>query len=153
VDDPPWLNDDEMRLWRSFVAASIGVTSRLDALLKASSGLTFDDYEVLVHLSEADDLQMRMSELSDRLYHSRSRLSQRIDRMTKRNLVERRKCEADGRGTWAILTPTGLAAIEGAAPHHVEHVRTNFLDHVSAEELQILAKTLERIAGHDGTSD
>ena len=142
-----WLTDEELILWRSFVATSSGVISKLDGLLKEKTGLNFDDYEVLVHLTEADGKRIRMSELSDRLLYSRSRLSQRIDRMVDRGLVIREKCEDDARGTWAVLTPAGQATIESAAPHHVEHVRTHLLDHIDESELQVVARTLERLAG------
>ena len=79
--EPNWLDDDEMRLWRSYIEVSVRLVSALDARLKAAAGVSFDDYEVLVHLSEASDRRLRMAELSDRLIHSRSRLTQRIDRL------------------------------------------------------------------------
>lgn len=141
-----WLDDDEMRLFRAFLAASSGITSRLDTLLKASSGLSLDDYDVLVHLSEADDHRLRMSELSDRLLHSRSRLTQRADRLAQRGFVIREKCDADARGTWAVLTPLGIAELEKAAPEHVEHVRSHLFDHLDRSEIPGLADLLERLA-------
>ena len=109
--EPQWLDEDEMRLWRSFVEVSVRLLSTLDARLKAAAGVSFDDYEVLVHLSEAPDRRLRMAELSDRLIHSRSRLTQRVDRLARRGLVRREKCAGDRRGTWAVLTAEGLAAL------------------------------------------
>lgn len=147
MSDPQWLNEDEMRFFRAFLAASSGVTSRLDSLLKASSGMTLDDYEVLVHLSESPDHRARMSELSDRLLHSRSRLTQRIDRLSERGLVAREKCDTDARGTWAVLTPCGLDALRNAAPEHVEHVRQHLFAHLSDEEIPAMTEVLERLAG------
>ena len=125
-----WLDPEEQRLWRSFVTVSSGVIAQLDTRLKAETGLAFDDYEVLVHLSEADGERIRMSELSDRLLHSRSRVSQRIDRMAARGLVERQRCEDDARGMWAVLSPDGRRAIEAAAPRHVSHVRAHLFSHL-----------------------
>lgn len=141
-----WLDDDEMRLFRAFLAASSGVTSRLDVLLKESSGISLDDYEVLVFLSEATGQRLRMSELSDHLLHSRSRLTQRVDRLVKRGLVEREKCDSDARGTWAVLTPLGLAELEKAAPRHLEHVRTYLFDQLQSGEVTELADVFERLA-------
>lgn len=145
MPEPEWLNEEEMRLFRAFLAASSGVTSRLDAMLKASCGLTLDDYEVLVHLSEAPEHRVRMSELSTLMLHSKSRLTQRIDRLTSRELVIREKCADDARGTWAVLTPKGLAELEAAAPRHLEHVRTHLFAYLEADELSTMVHALERI--------
>ncbi len=146
--EPNWLDDDEMRLWRSYIEVSVRLVSALDARLKAAAGVSFDDYEVLVHLSEASDRRLRMAELSDRLIHSRSRLTQRIDRLARRGLVRREKCEGDRRGTWAVLTDEGLATIEELAPDHVRAVRQHLFDHVGVEEQEAMTAAFERLALH-----
>jgi len=136
MSEPNWLNDEELAFWRSFIAANYTVMGNIEAELKADSGIGFDDYEVLVHLSETDGHRLRMSDLSDRLLHSRSRLSQRIDRMMARGLVRREKCPEDGRGTFAVLTDEGLTTIESAAPQHVEAVRAALVDRLSPQQLR-----------------
>ncbi len=145
MPDTNWLNDDEMRLWRAFIEATTRINQELESDLKASAGLTFDDYEVLVYLTEAPDMRLRMSELSELLVHSRSRLTQRIDRMEKRGLVCREQCPADRRSTFAVVTPAGLQAIAEAAPGHVESVRRNLLDHVDETQLPVVTEMLEQI--------
>ncbi|MDH3752657.1 MAG: MarR family transcriptional regulator [Acidimicrobiia bacterium] len=140
-----WLNDAEMRFWRAFVEVSSGVVQRVEADLKADANLDFDDYEVLVHLSEADDRRLRMSVLSERLLNSRSRLTQRIDRMVDRGLVRREKCAEDGRGTFAVLTDEGFATIESAAPDHVRSVREHLIDLVDPGELDMAVDVYERV--------
>ena len=141
-----WLTNDEMRVWRSFISASSAMGTAIDAALRQSNDITLDDYEVLVHLSEADDARLRMSDLSQFVLHSRSRLTQRIDRLSKRGFVSREKCDDDARGTWAVLTPDGQAAIEAAAPHHVEHVREFFFDHIDPADVPALRRSLEAVA-------
>jgi DNA-binding MarR family transcriptional regulator len=141
-----WLNDEEQRVWRGFIALSAGVKGKVDHLLKESSGLALSDYEVLVHLSESPDNRLRMRELSERTMHSRSRLSQRVDRMSRRGLVERERCEDDARGMWAVLTELGLATIEETAPQHVEHVREHFIDLIDPELLPVLQEAFRKIA-------
>ena len=141
-----WLNDEEMRLWRAFLVVAMGVPAQLDAQLKEVSTLSLDDYEVLVHLSEADEQRVRMSELSAKLLHSRSRLTQRVDRLATRGLVRREKCTDDGRGTWAVLTDDGYTALRSAAPQHVEDVRANLFDHLHDDDVAALMPVMERIA-------
>jgi DNA-binding MarR family transcriptional regulator len=117
---------------------------RLDQDLK-SRGVTHDDYGVLVALSEAPGDRLRMAELALRSVESRSRLSHHIGRLESKGLVRRESCASDGRGLEAVLTPQGRAIIESIAPHHVVGVRSWFLDHLSAEELQVIGGAFSRI--------
>ena len=153
MTEPTWLDDTEMRIWRGFLAATTSVLQPIDAGLKTSSGLTLDDYEVLVHLSEEPARRLRMSELSSRLLHSRSRLTQRIDRMERRGLVAREKCEDDARGTWAVLTDDGWSEIDAAAPAHLAQVRRNLVDRIPADQREQLAALLETLAAPPADGD
>lgn len=148
-----WLDQTEMRLWRAFLEANGRVIRRVNDGLKSAADLTLDDYEVLVHLSEADDRRLRMSDLSERLLHSQSRLSQRVDRLARRGYVIREKCHDDGRGTFAVLTAEGFDALTSAAPHHVTDVRAALVDLVRPDERTVLAEVLERLAEADRSAD
>jgi DNA-binding MarR family transcriptional regulator len=145
-DDTPWLDEQENLIWRSFLHASGLISRQLSDSLKAATGLTMDDYEVLVHLSEADPHRVRMTELSHRLLHSQSRLTQRIDRLAKRGLVSREKCPEDGRGTFAVLTDEGMKLIVEAAPQHVRDVRAALIDLIEPSERAMFAEVLGRLA-------
>lgn len=136
VPEPNWLTPQEMAFWKAFIATASSVIVQVDQALKADSGLTFDDYEVLVQLSEADDNRIRMNELSQTLQQSPSRLTQRIDRMADRGLVQREKCPSDKRGTYATITGAGMAAIEAAAPDHLRTVRAVLIDQLSPAQLE-----------------
>ncbi len=148
ASEPRWLSEREQRSWRAFVESSGGVIQLLDGLLKRDASITFDDYEVLVQLSEAEDRRMRMTDLSTRLLHSQSRVTQRIDRLECRGWVQREKSQADRRVTYAVLTDAGQEAIELAAPLHVGHVREHFLDLLDPEEVDVLGALLHRLLVH-----
>ena len=141
-----WLDEQEMLIWRAFLYCSSGVLRHLGTSIKAASGLTLDDYEVLVHLSEADDRRMRMTELSERLLNSQSRLTQRIDRLVERGLVRREKCPEDRRGMFACLSDQGMRTIEGLAPIHLDDVRHWLIDLIEPGEREVVAAVLERVA-------
>ena len=145
-DDTPWLDEQEDRIWRFYLRASGRINTQVSDSLKEQTGLTVDDYEVLVHLSEADTQRLRMTELSNRLLHSQSRLTQRIDRLTKRGLVCREKCTDDGRGTFAVLTADGKKLITEAAPGHVRDVRAALIDLIEPGERAVIARVFERLA-------
>lgn len=146
-----WLDDVEMRVWRGFLHTNLRVNQQVNEGLKAAADMTLDDYEVLVHLSESDDRRLRMSELSSRLLHSQSRLTQRVDRLARRGLVCREKCPDDRRGTFAVLTDAGFAALEAAAPHHLDDVRRALIDRLRPDELALLARVFGRLADDEAT--
>jgi DNA-binding MarR family transcriptional regulator len=134
-EDPRWLSAEEQRAWRATVHLSQLLMRQLDRDLNAH-GLSAHDYEILVELSEAPDTRLRMTELADATSQSRSRLSHQISRMESRGLVRRDDCEGDKRGTFAVLTDEGVAAIRRVAPDHVEHVRRHFIDRLTPRQLE-----------------
>jgi DNA-binding MarR family transcriptional regulator len=146
MDTTRWLDDEEMRIWRAFVEVRGRVTAELEQSLKQDAGMTLDDYEVLVLLSEAPEQRMRMTAMSESLVHSQSRLTQRIDRMVKRGWVRREQCPEDRRGTLAVITSEGLMVIEASAPGHVSDVRELLIDLIEPGERAVVADVLERVA-------
>jgi DNA-binding MarR family transcriptional regulator len=141
-----WLDDREQRAWRGTIAGAILLVDQLDRDLRVAHDLTLADYEILVHLSEADDDRLRMSELADAALVSRSRLTHRVNRLGERGLVAREACPTDKRGTYAVLTTQGRRLLERAAPTHVESVRTHLVDHLSPDEFQAIGEILGRAA-------
>ncbi|GAA3218546.1 hypothetical protein GCM10020256_22540 [Streptomyces thermocoprophilus] len=107
-----------------------------------------NDYEILVNLSESDDLRMRMSDLASATLQSKSRLSHQITRMENADLVRRENCESDRRGLYAVLTEHGMETMRAVAPHHVASVRRHFIDLLDPESLTQLDKALKPIAEH-----
>jgi DNA-binding MarR family transcriptional regulator len=144
--EPRWLSAVEQRAWRGWIDAARRIETATERQLKDDSGLSSDDYEVMVRLSEAPDRSMRMSELATCVANSPSRLSQRIDRMERAGLVCRLPCEHDGRVLHAHLTDEGYARLEAAAPGHVHEVRRQFVDRLNADEIEFLADILPRLA-------
>ena len=91
--------------------------------------------------------------LCNALGWEKSRLSHQLRRMEKDGLISREPNPDDARSTMVCLLPAGRAAIEKAAPGHVEDVRRNFIDLFTAAELDTLATLNERILHHLATDD
>jgi DNA-binding MarR family transcriptional regulator len=151
MESVQWLTDTEQQLWRRLLSVECRVRERLDHELRDGVGLTLGEYEVLVHLSEAPGMALRMSELASRLLLSRSGLTRRVDGLVQEALVARQPCDDDGRGAMAVLTPPGVALLERAAPIHVRGVRRYLIDPIGdsggEDGLTGLARGLERIQG------
>jgi DNA-binding MarR family transcriptional regulator len=74
--------------------------------------------------------------------------------MERRGLVARADVAADGRGSEVVLTPAGRAAIEAAAPAHVETVRALVFDVLTEEQvralLEVTGAVLDRLEDPPG---
>ena len=145
---PRWLSESEQAVWRSFMAATQLLTERLDQELQHDAGIPHAYYEVLVRLSEVPDRTLRMSALADSSLSSRSRLSHAVARLEEAGWVRRESCPTDRRGQLAILTDAGFAALEAAAPVHVEGVRRHLFDALSAEQAAQLGEICGLLAAH-----
>jgi DNA-binding MarR family transcriptional regulator len=138
VDPTPWLTDDEQQLWRRWLLVQNRLAAVLNDQLQTESGLSLQDFDVLARLTDEATGKIRITQLAIRLDWERSRLSHHIGRMQKRGLVEREECPDDGRGAFVVLTKTGRAAIEQAAPGHVRTVQRIVFDPLSGDELKML---------------
>lgn len=145
MSEPQWLNEREARAWRGFAQMQAQLNAHLHRTLLRDTGLSLPDYEVLVHLSESPEGRLRSFQLSDALQWEKSRLSHHLKRMQGRGLVTRQVCTSDGRGAYIVLTPRGRAAIESAAPVHVEDVRAVIIDLLTDEQLDTLAEVSQAV--------
>lgn len=140
-----WLDEREARAWRAFERMRVVLTARLHRHLLQDAGMSGADYEVLVNLSEAPGGRLRAYELGAAMQWEKSRLSHQLSRMERRGLVQRQDCPTDARGLFVVLTAEGRAAIEGAAPQHVDDVRRYLVDVLTPAQLDSLAEISETV--------
>ncbi|SHJ36215.1 DNA-binding transcriptional regulator, MarR family [Nocardiopsis flavescens] len=145
---PRWLNPEEKAAWDGFIRMQEALLGRLSRRLQVDSGMSASDYAVLVNLTEEGGGRMRFLELARLVGWEKSRMSHQVTRMTKRGLVAREDCPDDGRGAFIVVTPAGHAAIEEAAPLHVEHVRRLFVDALTPNQLTAFARLSTRVREH-----
>ncbi|BCJ57623.1 MarR family transcriptional regulator [Micromonospora endophytica] len=143
-----WLDPDEQRTWRAFLAASRALMETLDRELQRDAGMPHAYYEILVRLSEAPQRRLRMSELAEATGSSRSRLSHAVARLEAAGWVRREDCPTDRRGQLALLTEDGFATLAAAAPGHVEGVRRHLFDALSPAQVDQLRRISEALADH-----
>src|SRR5690348_12239183 len=150
IAEPRWLDAEEQKAWRAWLYSSLLLQDRLDRELTHQTGISHAYYEILVQLSEAPGRALRMSQLADRSLSSRSRLSHAVSRLEERGWVRRQVCPDDGRGQLAVLTDDGFAALEAAAPVHVEGVRTHLFDQLTPEQIATMREIGETLIAHLG---
>jgi DNA-binding MarR family transcriptional regulator len=149
VTAPQWLDDEQQQTWRAWLDVNAALFARISRELQAKNGLSLQDYDVLVALTDVPEGSVRMRDLGVKLQWEKSRLSKHLARMAARGLVARRECHDDRRGAFVELTDEGLAAIRAAAPDHAALVKDVFFGGLSREQVQELHRTcavvLERL--------
>jgi DNA-binding MarR family transcriptional regulator len=146
VRKPRWLSPIEQHAWRAFLQATLQLQAQLDHELERDAGMPFAYFQILVMLSDAHERTMRMSDLAERTWSSRSRLSHAVDRLEERGWVHRTSCPTDKRGAFAVLTDAGFAELAAAAPKHLDSVRRHVFDRLTPEQVGQLADISSRIA-------
>lgn len=142
--EPQWLSAEEERAWRALRRMMIHIQAATASDL-ASIGLSDADYEVLSTLSERPESTSTVREQAEKMGWSRSRLSRHTSRMEDRGLVRRESDPDDGRSCFLVLTDQGRAALEEAAPWHLESVRRHVIDRLSGQDLRALERIAEKI--------
>lgn len=143
--EPEWLTPDELETWNAINLLITTLPGALGGQLQRNSDLSFLEYYVLAILSDQPQHSVRMGLLAFLVNSERSRLSHLMRRLEKRGLVRRETDPTDRRFTLAILTATGQAEVNKAAPGHVEHVRRLIFDALDVKEQHALRDALKKI--------
>lgn len=139
------LDARELASWRGMLRSYVLLQRELEQGLEQRHGLQHSTYEVLMHLSDAPDGRMRLSDLAKLAVLSRSGLTRLIDRLEKDGQVVRERCATDARGYFAVLTADGRERVDAARGEYLEEVRSRFHDLMSPEEQEVLGAVWTRI--------
>ena len=131
---------DPIGLWSAFKRAHEVVRTRVIADAAEAAGLSEPDLTILADLNKAGGA-LRQSELAASLGWDRTRVSHQLTRMSKRELVTRRRAN----GVIVTLTDAGHQAITAVYPGLDAAVRRHFTDKLSAQEVETLTAVLDRL--------
>ncbi|MFJ5644819.1 MarR family winged helix-turn-helix transcriptional regulator [Streptomyces sp. NPDC093223] len=143
-DEEP-LTAQEERLWRALLRVTVALPRSLDDDLLRSTGLTLTEYVVLMNLSEAENRELRMTDLASATALSASRITRVVDALQNRGQVVKRRYEGDARGNVATLTPEGLRRLEDAYPVHLASVRRRVLDLLDGRSVAAMARQFDAV--------
>ncbi len=136
--------------WPRLLRTHAVLTRELSTKLITDHGLTINDYEALLRLSQAEEGAMRRVDLAEQLMLTPSGITRLLDGLERDGWVKKGYCESDARVTYAVLTDEGRERLEAAARSHLAQVRALFEERLSSEELETLADLLGRLPGGDG---
>jgi DNA-binding MarR family transcriptional regulator len=131
---------------RSLARIINALPKALDADLEREQRMSLSEYMTLVHLSEAPCRAMRMSELAEASSLSLSGMTHIVARLQSQGMVDRVRCEGDGRGWNAVLTDDGFTRLNQAWPTNLTSVRRHLLDHLCGLDLGQIAKAFDDVA-------
>ena len=86
-------------------------TDHLTDLERAAWGGYLRSHAAMARLAQQDEGKQRMSDLAQSVWLSRSGVTRLVDRLERDGLVERRACDSDARGAFAVITDAGRAGL------------------------------------------
>ncbi len=149
---PMELDDARMRAWIALLQAHASLVATLEDELQRTQGLSLSAFEVLIHLDQAPAGELRMQDLAHAVLLSKSGLTRLIDRIEAAGQVTRRSCPADRRGTYAVITPEGRAALEAARPEHFRAIQQHFGRHLDDADTEAFLAAMDKVLAANGWS-
>jgi len=145
MTDTRWLTADQLRAWKKFVAVVEVLPGVLDSQLQRDADVTHFEYFTMAMLSEAPDRMLRMTSLAAATNSTLPRLSHVVSRLEKRGYVDRAPCPEDRRATNATLTEAGWQKVVATAPGHVDTVRENVIEPLTAADVADLDRIMGKV--------
>ena len=106
------------------------MSDELDQATAAAGSVRLTWFDVLATLNSAGGRRMRLRDLADAVLLTRAGLTRVLDRMEDEGLVRREACPGDGRGSDAVLTDAGFAAVRQAWPVFMQVLQKRFAAHL-----------------------
>ncbi|MCI3950495.1 MAG: ykoM-like uncharacterized HTH-type transcriptional regulator [Acidimicrobiales bacterium] len=141
----PGSDDPRITAFGLLHEAHRAVMTAVSADLAGATDVPTAEFEVLIRLSRSPGQRLRLTELAHQVRLSTSGLSRLVDRVEAAGLVRREACPSDRRGSFAVLTEKGEAALEQALPPHLESLERHVVAPLGPEELATLEGLLRRL--------
>jgi DNA-binding MarR family transcriptional regulator len=109
-------------------------------------GISFADYQLLLHLQRAEGGRLRRVDLAEKLGLTASGVTRSLLPLEKIGLVDRQSDPRDARVGYAIVTAAGSELVTNATTV-VDNVSRAMLGAPSREQLEATSKLLAQLAG------
>ncbi|GLW98178.1 MarR family transcriptional regulator [Microtetraspora sp. NBRC 16547] len=123
--DAPSASSDQA-VWSKVLALHARVERRLTQSLQRAHGIGLSEYRALADLAQADDGELRMQELADRIGLNQSSVTRLVGRLDAVGFAYRDVCLADGRGVYAVITGEGRERYNAARGTYAEALASEF---------------------------
>jgi DNA-binding MarR family transcriptional regulator len=144
----PMVTDDQLAAWKQLQWATALITSRFRRDL-AATGLSLEQFDVLVHLAWAPSGTLPLHELTASMVVtdalSRSGITRLLDRMERDGLITRTVSTTDRRRFDVSLTTPGRQRFDQAWPAHADGIGRYFAQPLAPRDIGELARILDSL--------
>jgi DNA-binding MarR family transcriptional regulator len=128
-----------------FLRAHRLVSDWVDNELRDVAGLSLPLWEVLIVLSKAPEMRLRMLDITTQILVSKSNVTQLVDKLVRMGMVRRELSDLDRRLVYAVLTVEGIDAVQRCGDIFNQAAQKHFARYLSGEEMERLATGLAKI--------
>jgi DNA-binding MarR family transcriptional regulator len=121
-----------------------------EKFLKATAGLTNNQYNVLRILRGSHPSRLACSEIADRMIARDPDVTRLVDRLSRRGLVTRLRGRQDRRVVEVAITDKGREVLRNLDPH-INRMPQAMLGHLGGPKLKQLGQLLEQVISGLGT--
>jgi DNA-binding MarR family transcriptional regulator len=141
----PTPTDRQLAVWKQLQWANALIMGRFRSDL-ARSGLSLEEFDVLIHLAWAPSQTLALQELTESMVVayslSRSGITRLLDRMERDKFVSRTVSRHDRRRFDVTLAPTGRRRFEQVWPEHLEGIGRYFVKSLAQSDIDDLGRIL-----------
>jgi DNA-binding MarR family transcriptional regulator len=148
----PKIGEGKLQLvaWLNLQQANRVLDALLERRLRAETGLSTAEYEVLFRLQFSVGHPLQMSEIADLLLSSPSGTTRIADRLEKNGLITRETPRRNRRVVQVTLTERGLRVLEKADTVFREALRESFAAHLSLSDLDDVRRLMRKVLEGNG---
>lgn len=139
------LSEKQVQAWARLVWASEAVAGAIEADLKEADFPPLGWYDVLLELERADKGELRPSEIAEATLFTRYNVTRLVDRLQKKNLVERVSCPEDARGAVVRITEEGRHLRAQMWPAYRDAIQRHFAEKLDEEDAAQLSELLGKL--------
>ena len=145
---PQKPSDTVVDAWIALVRAQQAAVLKVERAFRDAGLPPHAWYDVLWELDRAETEGLRPFEIERRMLIAQSNISRLIDRLVERGYVERRVCEADGRGQQVVITTAGREIRKRMWPVYSKAISEAVGQHYTEREAAGLRDLLVRLLGN-----
>jgi DNA-binding MarR family transcriptional regulator len=142
------LGPAELGAYFALIEVSSLLRHTVEEQLRDVGDLSYVQFQLLATLGDAPDGSRRMTELADGVVYSRSGLTYQVGLLDKAGLVARGPSPEDDRGVTVTITDAGRDVLARVFPGHIDVVRQLFLDPLTPDDIDGLARVLTVVRDH-----
>lgn len=145
---PPPLEPAQLGAYFALLEVSSLLRHQVEQQLREAGDLSFVQFQLLARLGSSPSGSRRMTDLADGVVYSRSGLTYQAGLLEREGLVTRAPSPDDERGITVTITDAGRERLAKVFPGHIEVVRQQLFEPLSAHDVEALAALLTPVRDH-----